>query len=86
MRDLPYHCTLPAMNSQYEVIAWCMDKFGDRWDVIDNRNGTWACFLGGVDDTVFTISDTRAKGRNPVNYSWYFLNEQDALLFMLRWS
>jgi hypothetical protein len=60
------------MISQYEVIAWCMEKFGERWNVIDNRNGTWACFWGGVND--------------PVIYDWYFLNEQDALLFTLKWA
>ena len=71
-RDFPYHFVLPTMPEQYKAVDWCMKNLGPRWSPIDNRNGIWACFW-----------NARSI---PKSYDWYFLNEKDATMFLLRWS
>lgn len=60
------------MDSQWAASAWCTEKFGERWSVTDNRKGVWCWGLCGRDV--------------PGSYEWYFQNEDDATLFLLRWS
>lgn len=50
---------------------WCEQQFGKRWSAIDNKEGVWCCFWAG-----------RSM---PGSYRWHFMNEQDAMLFSLRW-
>lgn len=70
--EFPYSFFLPRIKNQWEVTKWCTEKFGKRWSVVDNREGVWCCFW---------------RGRIvPESYEWFFQNEKDALLFMLRWS
>jgi len=73
MKDFPYTITVPKSrgDSHASQTVWCEQKFGKRWSVIDNRDGVWCCFWGG-------------RGL-PGFYKWEFQNEQDALLFSLRW-
>lgn len=69
--NFPYKFLLPLQNHS-ESIEWCTDHFGKRWSVVDNREGTWCVFW---------------RGKNkPVMYEWYFQNEQDAVLFLLKWA
>ena len=71
-RDFPYTITIAKHKNQYEVSDWCTKKFGPRWSVTENREGTWCCFW---------------RGRSvPGSYDWYFVNEKDFLLFSLRWA
>lgn len=71
-REFPYNFLLKSFKSQHEVSAWCTERFGERWSVIDNREGVWCCFWRGRD--------------NPGCYEWMFANECDAMMFMLRWT
>ena len=71
MKDLPY--TITTSNKVVEPAkVWCEEKWGKRWSVIDNQKGMWCVFWGGREI--------------PKSYKWYFQNEQDAILFSLRWS
>jgi hypothetical protein len=71
-RDFPYKFLIPKIRNQWEADAWCTQQFGKRWSVVDNREGVWCCFWRG-----------RAMSGS---YEWYFLNEQDAMMFALRWA
>lgn len=52
--------------------AWCHEQWGARWDVLDNRHGTWSVFWAGFD--------------RPKQYRWCFATAQQAVLFSLRWQ
>jgi hypothetical protein len=58
-------------DSHAQQTVWCEEKFGKRWSAIDNKEGVWCCFWAG-----------RSM---PGSYRWHFMNEQDAMLFSLRW-
>lgn len=73
-RDFPYVFLIPKKRNQWEADVWCTEHFGERWSVIDNRDGVWCCFWRGF----------RSPG--PGHYEWRFQNKQDAILFALRWS
>lgn len=70
-RDFPYHTVTGKVN-HWEATDWCERQFGERWSVVDNRNGVWCCFWAGRSI--------------PGSYDWYFLNEQDYLMFTLKWK
>lgn len=70
-RDFPYVFIVPKKQHQWQADVWCTEKFGKRWSPVDNRTGVWCCFWLGTRDV---------RG-----YEWLFLNEQDAVLFALRW-
>lgn len=70
-KDFPYVFKLPKMYNQWEASSWCEEQFGPRWSVVDNRQGVWCCFWRGRE--------------SPGMYEWYFKNERDALMFMLKW-
>ena len=57
-----------------EAQKWCEGRLGERWSVIDNRSGRWACFWCG------TRSD------KPEYYVFCFESSEDAVLCALRWS
>lgn len=79
IEEFPYTILMPSIRGlgmkgqrHYDQIKWCEEKFSKRWCVIDNRKGVWRCFWGG---------------RNiPGYYKFEFKNEQDAMLFSLRWQ
>jgi len=51
---------------------WCEQHLGPRWNVMDNRTGTWCCFWAGSSDFEY--------------YDFYFLNERDMVWASLKWS
>ena len=67
-----WHTVFTGKANHWKATDWCTKQFGKRWDVIDNRDGTWCCFWAG-----------REKFGS---YRWYFENECDAIWFKLRWS
>lgn len=72
------------MNLEYEVWVrrdrhrqaetWCRENLGQRWSVVDNRDGIWCCFWAGF------------RSPEPGMYRYYFKNSEDALVFSLRWA
>lgn len=72
MKDLPYEVYISKENHRAAEV-WCREKFGPRWSALDNKQGIWCVFWAG----------TRSK--NPGSYRYYFLNEQDYLMFILKW-
>ena len=62
-----------APNKDYHAMStWCTEQFGKRWSAIDHRDGKWCCFWGGRE--------------NFGHYCWHFSNEEDLILFLLRWA
>lgn len=69
----PHRLLIPKIKEeQWRADDWCTEKFGPRWNAIDYREGTWCCFWAGR--------------LAPKCYEWFFKNEHDAALFLLRWS
>lgn len=68
----PKHEVILSKENHWEQSDWCTKKFGKRWNVVDNRSGTWCCFWAGRE----SFGD----------YRWCFTNEQDMVLFLLRWQ
>lgn len=70
-RHFPYHfrVTMSARDVFY-AHSWCKENFGEHWDIIDKK-GNWYSFWSGPVE--------------PTKHDWHFVNERDALLFMLRW-
>lgn len=58
------------------ALTWCVEQFGPRWEATGCRTGVWAVFWGGF---------RRLDWANGATYDWHFLNEQDAMLFSLKW-
>lgn len=70
-REFPYQ-TVTSKNNHWQAAEWCKENFGPRWEAIGNREGTWCTFW---------------RGRSiPGSYEWFFLNEQDYLMFTLKWK
>jgi hypothetical protein len=67
-----WHIVITEKTNNWLATQWCIEQFGKRWDVIDNRDGTWCCFWAG-----------REKFGS---YKWHFENECDAIWFTLRWA
>ena len=61
------------INDRKHVDAerWCQTLLGKRWNVIDEREGRWACFWGG-------------SGAHWL-YRFCFAEEADAIVFALKW-
>lgn len=70
LRKLDYEVIIQS-GRHHGANAWCVQNFGPRWSPVDNRQGRWATFWGGVD--MFS------------HYRFCFATEQDAMLFTLRW-
>lgn len=70
MRQLTYEVIIPSEHSRGAGV-WCEQQFGKRWSPLDCRDGAWAMFWAGVD--------------MHKNYRFCFAEEQDAMLFSLRW-
>lgn len=58
-----------------EANRWCRQEFGAEWSVANNRSGTWRCFWRGM------VGD-----ETQTHYEYQFVNSDDILLFILRWS
>ncbi len=70
-RDFPHHIVTGKTN-HWKATNWCEENFGPRWEAIGNRKGRWCVFW---------------KGRSvPGSYDWYFVDEKDYLLFVLKWT
>ena len=67
-----WHEVLIHKGVQREAALWCEEHFGKRWQAMDNRDGVWAVFWAGQD--------------NFSTYQYIFANEQDMILFILRWA
>ena len=71
LRQLEHHVYIH--KSQVSAAeAWCRQQFGRRWDLIENRNGSWSMFWGGREHWE--------------EYRFSFARHEDAVLFVLRWS
>ena len=58
-------------DKHIEAVTWCEQQFGERWVAIDHKTGRWCCFWAGREKFSY--------------YRFYFQDEQDCALFMLRW-
>lgn len=54
-----------------EITPWCAKHFGKRFDLVDNRTGTWTYAWAGPE--------------HMTEYEFRFVNDKDAFLFKLRW-
>ena len=70
IKQLPHSVRTPKLP--YDAHQWCNENIGVRFDIIDNKEGTWTTFWSGH--------------TSPKTYDWYFKNEEDAVLFTLRWA
>jgi hypothetical protein len=74
----PYEIVIPKINEDHlwSMQQWCYEQFGVPWldfgSDPEARSGSWTVFWGDRDGNR--------------NYRWHFRTEQDAVLFMLRWS
>ena len=53
--------------------TWCKNELGERWSVVTNRQGVWACFWEGP------------SSPNPGSYRFIFRDEETAMWFALKW-
>jgi|688.fasta_scaffold36148_5 hypothetical protein len=72
IKDFPYQVLIPK-DQHINAESWCKEKWGERWNVLDNQQGTWCSFWGGFRE---------ANG----GYRYHFAYEKDATEFILRWS
>jgi len=63
----------------YIAKVWCNSTIGDQWCALDNRQGLWTCFWAGP-------SHLRERNGEAGKYVYRFAEEQDALMFKIRWS
>lgn len=73
MKNLPYDVYIDK-KQHWAAEYWCRERFGKRWSVTDNKSGIWSCFWAG------------SRGPRSGMYVYSFANEEDAILFTLRWS
>jgi hypothetical protein len=71
MNELSY--TVRVHKSKYrEVEQWCRRRLGERWSVVDNRQGLWACFWSGTEAFA--------------HYNFHFAREEDMIWVALKWT
>lgn len=73
------HSILTACEPS-ESEEWCIEKFGSRWSGISNRDGVWAVFW-----KVRKVGVDRVPGERDI-WQYFFKREEDAALFVLKWS
>lgn len=71
MKEFPYEVMIHKSN-HLPAEAWCRERFGPRWSVTENRNGSWCCFWGGRERLD--------------HFRYYFANDRDMVMFLLRWT
>lgn len=67
----PEHTVVVPKDIINSADRWCEEQFGERWNAITNRSGMWTVFWAGP--------------TSPKSYNFHFSEEQDRLLFILRW-
>lgn len=73
--DFVHRILMPKIHYQWQVNQWCQEQFGPRWEATSDQSGRWFEFWRpGMRDEDYTV------------YEWCFVNEADALLFVLRWA
>lgn len=70
MKDLPNNVCIHK-SKFHDAEVWCRNNLGPRWEALGNRSGIWCCFWAGT--------------RDMIHYNFYFLKEEDALIFRLKW-
>lgn len=53
-----------------DISHWCTEQYGPKWDPIHNKEGSWS-YRWNVKEN---------------NLIFYFCEEKQAILYMLRWS
>lgn len=71
--DFVHQIQLSKIQHQWQVDQWCQEQFGPRWEATGNQSGRWCVFWRGLHQEDYSL------------YEWLFVNEADALLFVLRW-
>jgi hypothetical protein len=71
MNDLPYTVRLHKSKHR-DAEQWCRRRLGERWSVIGNRQGLWACFWSGREKIGY--------------YDFHFAREQDMIWVALKWQ
>ena len=70
-KNFKYNILLPKQKNYTDIILWCDEVFGNRYDGVRNRDGNWMVLWAGRENF------------GHMRYS--FCNEQDFLWFKLRW-
>jgi len=66
------HSILIDSKTHRDASEWCLENFGKRWEAVYGTDGTWTMFWAGP---------------NYHNkYIFHFVNEQDKLMFILKWA
>jgi hypothetical protein len=71
--DFVHRIRLSKIQHHWQMNQWCQEQFGPRWEATGNQSGRWCVSWLGLQED-YTV------------YEWLFVNEADALLFMLRWT
>ena len=66
------HSILIDSKKHRDAKDWCLTQFGKRWKAIDDTDGGWTMFWAGRE--------------HHDKYIFHFVEEQDKLMFILRWS
>ena len=66
------HSVLIDDKKHRDAGDWCLTQFGKRWEAVGNTDGAWTMFW--------------ACGSNHTKYIFHFVEEQDMLMFILKWS
>ena len=66
------HSILIDSKKHRDAEDWCLTQFGKRWKAIDDTDGAWTMFWAGQDQHD--------------KYIFHFVEEQDKLMFILKWA
>lgn len=68
-----------SISEASKMEKWCQVQFGPKRFFNDNPLGTWTYMLNGY----YGVSDIKIGKRE---HWWLFDNEEDAVLFSLKWG
>jgi hypothetical protein len=71
MSHFPYSIRIHKSRHR-AAYRWCLQQLGSRWNVMDNKTGTWCYFWAGNKDFEY--------------YLFHFFRKEDAVMFGLKWS
>ena len=76
-------CVRPTLHTNYlDVVDWCFAQWGN-FAIKDEVDGTWSY----CDGTYYGLAYRHLKHSFPDHRLYFsFKNQDDAVLFMLRWS
>ena len=67
------HSVLIDAKKHRDAGKWCLAQFGKRWEAIGkNTDGSWTMFWAGRNDHE--------------KYIFHFVEEQDKLMYILKWA